>query len=248
MDISEKDLQLKLLSKNPIYVDKIPIYSVSIEEITEYGYDRYFQSLQLFCITKEKVEEYFINDEFLKDKFEEINGVHIYSFLSFYMSNNEEIRNDILDILSFLCKASTDFSEDTGIISINNIEINIDILLKMQLILRKRNNLTILKEDLDNPADEKTRLLLEQRKKYRQKINQTHNGADELTLGDLVSIFASESKQSLDYVMKYDLYQFNDQFNRLCINNNYEVDIQALMHGAKSEDIELQHWMCKIEN
>ena len=39
----------------------------------------------------------------------------------------------------------------------------------------------------------------------------------------------------LQEVMGYDLYQFNDQFNRLKIMDDYEVSVQALLHGAKKE-------------
>ena len=49
-------------------------------------------------------------------------------------------------------------------------------------------------------------------------------------------------------IMQYDLYQFNDQFNRLKIMDDYEVSVQALLHGAKKEDVNLTHWITKIKH
>ena len=40
---------------------------------------------------------------------------------------------------------------------------------------------------------------------------------------------------TMDEIMEYDLYQFNDQFNRLKIMEDYEVNVQALLHGAKKK-------------
>ena len=68
-----------------------------------------------------------------------------------------------------------------------------------------------------------------------------------ITLADLVSILASGLGMSMDLVMDYDLYQFNDQFNRLKIIDDYEVSVQALLHGAKKENVNLTHWITKIK-
>ena len=64
----------------------------------------------------------------------------------------------------------------------------------------------------------------------------------------MVSILASGFGMTLQEVMGYDLYQFNDQFNRLKIMDDYEVSVQALLHGAKKEDINFTHWLTKIKH
>ena len=71
---------------------------------------------------------------------------------------------------------------------------------------------------------------------------------DEATLADLVSILASGFGLTMADVMKYDIYQFNDQFNRLKIMDDYEVNVQALLHGAKKENVNLTHWITKIKH
>ena len=67
-------------------------------------------------------------------------------------------------------------------------------------------------------------------------------------MADLISIFAEAEHLPLqDVYNKYDIYQFNNQFNRLKIMDDYHVNIQALLAGAKSEELHMQHWLTKIK-
>lgn len=121
-------------------------------------------------------------------------------------------------------------------------------------ILKERNCLMDIDgvENDDNPDNDMARKLLEKRKKLREKVRKAklRNGEDDegLTLADLISIFAEAEKIPLqDVYDKYDIYQFNNQFNRLKIMEDYQVNIKALLAGAKSEEVKLQHWLSKIK-
>ena len=80
----------------------------------------------------------------------------------------------------------------------------------------------------------------------RRKAKLAENESD-ITISDLVSIMANGLGMTMHQVMQYDLYQFNDQFNRLKIMDDYEVSVQALLHGAKKEDVNLKHWITRID-
>ena len=91
--------------------------------------------------------------------------------------------------------------------------------------------------------------LLAKKKMLQQKIKKSKRiqGEESLTMADLISIFAeAESMPLQDVYRNYDIYQFNNQFNRLKIMDDFQVNIQALLAGAKSEDVKLQHWLSKI--
>ena len=94
------------------------------------------------------------------------------------------------------------------------------------------------------------KMLLAKRRRLREKVKRLKGNAgeeNELTMQDLISIFAEAAHMTPEYVYKnYDVYQFNNQFNRLKIMEDYQVNIKALLAGAKSEDIELKHWLTKI--
>ena len=108
-------------------------------------------------------------------------------------------------------------------------------------------------EDIDNPDNEMCRSILEKRKKAREKLAKAkaRQSEDEdgepLTIVDLISIYAQAEHMKPEEVFQYDVYQFNNQFNRMKIFKDYDVNIQALLAGAKSEEIDLQHWLSKIK-
>ena len=93
-------------------------------------------------------------------------------------------------------------------------------------------------------------VFLQRRKEERLKRKRAKAAEDgtDITISDLVSIMANGLGMTMHDIMQYDLYQFNDQFNRLKIMDDYEVSVQALLHGAKKEDVNLTHWITKIKH
>lgn len=121
----------------------------------------------------------------------------------------------------------------------------------MQSVIRQRNGLQDIEAEQDNPENEAARRVLQRRKEERlkrRKAKRSDEDESDITLSDLVSILASGLGMTLQDVMAYDIYQFNDQFNRLKIMDDYEISVQALLHGAKKEDIHFTHWLTKIKH
>ena len=118
-------------------------------------------------------------------------------------------------------------------------------------ILKHRNCLFDLADIEDeNPANDMAAKLLAKKKELQAKLRKakSNNNEDGISMADLISIFAEAESMPLQDVYKnYDVYQFNNQFNRLKIMDDYKVNIQALIAGAKSEDVKLQHWLSKIK-
>jgi hypothetical protein len=143
---------------------------------------------------------------------------------------------------------------NTGIFHIGNgtLSLNKNNFYYFQSIIKKRNCLENIDEEIDNPANEMAKILLEKRKKAREKLakakaQQNDEDGEPLTIVDLISIYAEAEHMKLEDVFQYDIYQFNNQFNRMKIFKNYDVNIQALLAGANSEEIDLQHWLGKIK-
>ena len=116
-----------------------------------------------------------------------------------------------------------------------------------QSIVKERNGISKLNEDIDNPANAKAAALLARKKALKKKLDKAKDqDTSGITLADLISILASGMKLPIPVICQYDMYQFNDQFNRLRIFKDYDVNVQALLAGADSNSIHLQHWMSKI--
>ena len=256
---TSEDIQLRLLSGIEIFFDDIPMYSIPLIDIINFGYTKYRQIISLLCMDDEAAKSYFKNSSKNNSTFLLISSLILSEIKS---GDSEELTNSIDSIhnllicfLKLIFKKEVIFDSSYGfiiksddgnkILSVNNYN-------DFRNLLKTRNCIDYIEDEIENPDNEKTRKLLEKRKKLRKKLQQTKaNNYDEndeqLNLADLVSIFAkAQHMPPSDVFNKYDIYQFNDQFNRMKIFNDYNINIQALLAGAKSEDIKLQHWLSKI--
>lgn len=241
--MDNSDLDLQLLSKDPIFAAGVPVYPVSLREIAKIGYQQYSRVLGYLCITKEKIQEAF-GDEYDIDP------------LTFLLSiaQSEELKGDLVSVLKLICHCIPEFDAENKCIRIGEASIDEESLRSFRDIVRARNGIEGNSEEEDeNPANERARQLLELRRKLRKKVKDRKaqanmdDGENSLSMADLVSILAAGLHLTVFDVMEYDLYQFNDQFHRLKIFDDYQVSIQSLLHGAKKEDVNLKHWLSKIE-
>lgn len=253
------DLELNFLEGNPIEIEpNLYIHKVSFSDINKkkIGYLSYNRIINTICLSDDDVSKIIIDGK----------DIDVYTFLILYSIQSKyekEMNNDdkkyfideLISVLQAIFNDNVCLNEDYGIfvignkgLSLNSVNFN-----KFQSIIKKRNCLENIKEEIENPANEMARQILEKRKKAREKLakikaKQNNEDDEPLTIADLISIFAEAEHMKLEDVFKYDIYQFNDQFNRMKIFKDYTINIQALLAGAKSEDIHLQHWLSKIKN
>ena len=234
------DLTLKLFSNEPIYVDGVPIHPISVAKISDVGYGRFNTELRLLCLTIEDVNTLSEVD---------ISDIGIYTYLVGSALHDPQLMDVLLYWFSAITHSRMFFSSKRLCFSSGAFEINKDNFDEIQLVIRHRNGLQDAQEEEDNPANEAARRILQRSKEERLKRRKAKRGGEEneISLSDLVSVLASGLKMSFEEVMKYDLCQFNDQLNRLKIFDDYEVSVQALLHGAKKEDVKITHWISKIK-
>lgn len=121
-------------------------------------------------------------------------------------------------------------------------------IIKVQNCLTKPNSKLIQ----DNPGSEKARELLEKRRQLREKLNKIKNKDNEngepLTFSDLISILCSNGN-GINIFNVWDLsyYAFNDQFNRMKMFEDYQVDIRSILAGADPKEVDIKHWMSRID-
>ncbi|MNJ72751.1 hypothetical protein D3C77_694540 [compost metagenome] len=88
--------------------------------------------------------------------------------------------------------------------------------------------------------------MLENRQKIRRLKNEQGDFQDAPTFHDLVSSLCAHANGiHIFNVFDLNIFQFNDQFYRMKLLSDYELNIQALMHGADSKHIQLIHWISK---
>jgi hypothetical protein len=155
-------------------------------------------------------------------------------------SNNTKYTIDIISI-----RDNKEIKKD----KISVIEKNYEYI---QQIIRQQNCLlTKTEQEEYKPANEHAKRIIEKLKKSKEqikKIKQKENEAESLTLFDLISILAAHGNGINAFnVWDLNMFAFNNQFNRMKMFEEYNVNIQALIHGADSNKIEYTHWMSKIK-
>lgn len=233
---SHEDLQLMALSKRPIYIGDVPIYPITLNEISSMKYSTYIRLLRILCIDSDDVSLC------LKNKL--TDEKQIYDFLVYSALCENDLKKYLLKILSVVCKTDISFDNNTGTFVADKFRINRDNFSSIQRVVRVRNCIETVQKDIENPANDKARELLQKRKMLRKKVQENKSADEHLFIADLVSILSAGLRLPIEVVMEYDIYQFNDQFNRLKIFKDFDVNVQALIHGAESKNI--KHWLSKI--
>jgi hypothetical protein len=256
------DLELNFLEGNPIEIEpNLFVHKVSFSDINKkkIGFVTYNRVINMICLDKSDISDFVTDDT-----------IDVYTFLVLYayqsidnkdknktleVTDKKYFIDELISVLQVIFNDVVYFNEDYGIFFIGNngLSLNKQNFYNFQTIIRKRNCLENIDEELDNPANEMARQILEKRKKIRERLakakaKQNNDNAEPLTIADLISIFAEAEHMKLEEVFQYDIFQFNNQFNRMKIFKDYTVNVQALLAGAKSEDIQLQHWLSKIKN
>ena len=255
-----EDLEHKLLSGGVIYIDDCPTYKVTLKDMADYGFKQIQDIISLMASNDSIASKFLSNAEGSMSTFY-VLAIGIIQELRQATDGNGKkecvLYNSALAFLSMFFRQKVCFDERYGFV-VKDESDNVVFVLnnenydEFRKILRHRNCLADSNGvDDENPANEMAAKLLEKRRMLKEKIAKSRNAQDEsgITMFDLISIFAEAEKMPLqDVYCNYDMYQFNNQFNRLRIMDDYHVNIQALMAGAKSEDIKLQHWISKINN
>jgi hypothetical protein len=104
----------------------------------------------------------------------------------------------------------------------------------------------ISKKDEIKTANAKAEEIKNKILKGQQLLNKKM-GLD-VSFGDLVSVLAANGN-NLNIINIWDLtmYQFNNQFARMQMIEDYDLNIRSLLAGAKKEDIQLKHYIRKIQ-
>lgn len=264
--MNQYDLEHKLQNGSVLYLGDIPTYKVTLKEMADFGFTRMQAAVSILCMEDERVKET------LPDTIENPSA-----FLLIYLNllqetkaleegklNQEALENSVFQAipayLSLFFRKPVIFHRDYGFLIGEKDEGPVYTLGDsnygdFRRIVKQRNCLADLdaRSEDENPSGETARKLLEKRRRLREKLKKAKRAAGEddegLNMADLISIFAQAEHMPLqDVYANYDVYQFNNQFNRLRIMDDFHVNIQALLAGAKSEDVKLVHWLTKIKS
>lgn len=249
MKYNKEDIELLLLFGQEIDIDIGKIYPLKLKDIIKLGYSKYNVYLSLLLLDKNNLNN---TNDINIDLSQYSNFDVVYSICMV----DEKFKQSYFTMLELFFKETIYLGGDIFYFGEfnkgkdNNRIINKDNFDEIIELLKVVNNISSIEDDL-NPADARTKELLEKRKKVREmvaKAKSKDNDGEPLTLSDLVSSLCANSNSiNLFNVWDLTIYQFNNQFNRMRMLEDYDINIRSLLAGGDPEKINLKHWMSKIE-
>lgn len=246
-ELSEVDLELKLISGSPLYVKDIGLIKpLTIREIIDCGYINYNRLLRILTIKK---------DEFGLDLGEFKGSVDSFEI---FMAVNDKSLNEFLEnaLKLFLRCEHVKVSNSVGCIFVNEIKdtkvIEKDNFKLLTNVLEIQNCLSGV-NSVYNPANEKAREIIEKLQNGKQKIQESkkydEDSTNEISFADIVSSVSVMSKGVNKFnIWDLTLYQLYDEYKRLNVINDYHFTLESLLHGANSKEVDVRHWSSKIRD
>ncbi|GIP32610.1 hypothetical protein [Paenibacillus sp. J2TS4] len=240
MKINHEEIKLKTLANLPTAIAGIRITPLSLHEIIQHGYTRY--NLYLSALTLHK--EHLIHPDYVHQLPDHIGVLEIIA-----SHPDREISHAFFDGLKFFLQTDQ-VVYDNGLF-VNDIRISPAELEQLIQVIKIQNCLLTPEDDDFNPINERAQKIkqkmLDNKRKIQELKKSSGDAAESLTFSDLISIVCAHANGiHIHNVFELNMFQFNNQFNRMKMLDEYEVNIQALLHGADSKQIQLKHWMSKM--
>ena len=252
--ILKDDLELLLLSGLPIELNIGNIYPLKLKDIVKLRYSKYNSYISLLLIDKSQLN----NNNDNKDI--DLNQITNFDIVFSSCLMDEQFRISYFNMLEVFFKETIQLGngffyfgnlikneldgiglESNRIIYKNNFN-------EIVNLLKQINSMKNKEENEFNPANDKAKEIADRMKKAREKINKVKaKSGEDLSLSDLISAFAFYNKNTdLNSIFEMTIYQFNNQFQRMQLVNNYEISVQSLLHGADPKKVEIKNFITKL--
>lgn len=236
--------------------DKLIVKPLTIERIKEIGFMNYNRYLSVLTLDKKSLtndnpdyDEVSLIDLIIRSRDNSIISAFGEAMSVFLSENLDDLL--IHDSLGFVF-GGKDLSRDPitcNIVDSSNFSDFIKII-KLQNCLVEADD-KYINEVKSNPADEKARRILEKLKKGQEMVEKAKAAKNSSTSSDtdFADVISAVSTKSNNFnrssIWKSTIYQLYDEYKRLEAISSYEINIAAMIQGAKIDD--LKHWSAKVD-
>ena len=253
MNLTDDEV-LKFQRGSPVFLDDIcAIYPAKMGEIVDEGYSNFQKYLSVLIAEKPVINK--SDDSELKDLMEQLTD---FQYLLMMTAVDPEINQTVKDAFRFFTHENIVFSLDPAQIIIGPIEekhllteekfYDLQRILKRMYFIEQEGEEIIISKD-DPPA---VRRLKEQMRRNREKVRkakakQAAQEGSDLKFSDLVgSITIDNCGLNMENIWNITYYAFHDQLKRMGWRDQFNINNQAALAGAKLKKNQLKHWMRSI--
>lgn len=230
-NIARYENESRLLANQPIYVDKISIYSPKLIDIILIGEMNY--SLYLYVCILENIN---INMPY-ENKYDNLINTTDKDFLQYHYAALEFFTGQLFEKIEY--EGDIIFLSEASVLHRHNFDSFIE-------SIKLANCIEADTKESVNRNSELDRKIAEAKKRINQELNKK-DSEDDIRLKDLVSVLASKHN-NLNIMTAWDLNycQFNDQFKRMQLIENYDIGVRSLLAGVDKKEVQLEYYIKKL--
>lgn len=255
MNLTDNEV-LKFQCGVPILLDDIcAVYPATLRQIVEEGYDNFQSYLGIITATKPAPKSH--DDTEFKEL---LNDLTDFQYLLMIATIDRTVNLTLKNAFRFFTHEEVLFSLDPAQIVIGPLEekhlLTEDKFYDLQHIIRRMYFLEVEGEEIiiyadDTPAVKRLKMQMRaNREKVRKaKAKQAAREKSDLKLSDLIgSITINNCGLNMQNIWDITYYAFHDQLKRMGWRDQFNINNQAALAGAKLKKSQLKHWMRSIAN
>ena len=252
MNLTDSEI-LKFQKGGPVFIDDIcAVYSATLGEIVDIGYDQFQQYLSILTITKPSSIK---NDAELNELLMSLSD---FQYLLLLVSSDPQINSLVKSAFYFFTHYNATFSLEPPAIIIGPLEekhvldeqhfYDFQHILKRMYFIEQEGEEIIIYDD-DSPAVKKLKMKMrENREKVaRAKAKKAAQEKSDMKLSDLIgSMTLNNCGLNILNIWDITYYAFHDQLKRMGWRDQFNINQKAALAGAKINKSQLKHWMRSI--
>lgn len=253
MNLTDTEI-LKFQKGGPVFLDDIcAVYSLTIGEIVDEGYDNFQKYLNVLTMSKPIAAT--VKDKEFRALLQELTD---FQYIIMMASLDKEVHQLLKDAFRFFTHEEIVILLDTAQIIIGPLAekhilteekfYEFQRILKRMYFLEEEGEEIIIYDD-DPPATKRLKLQMrENREKVRRaKAKKAAQEKTDLKFSDLIgSITINNCGLNMENIWHITYYAFHDQLKRMGWRDQFNINNQAAMAGAKLKKSQLRHWMRSI--
>ena len=252
MNLTDNEV-LKFLKGGPVFIEDIcAVYSVTLGEIVDVGYDKFQQYLGILTSTKPTDTK---GDKELVELLENISD---FQYLLLMASMDAQVNSLIKSAFHFFTHSKATFMLDPPQIIVGPLEEKhiLDeshfydlqhVLRRMYFIEQEGEEIIIYDDDLPATKRLKMQMRANREKVRRAKAAKAAREKSDMKMSDLIaSMTLNDCGLNIINIWDMTYYAFHDQLKRMGWRDQFNINQKAALAGAKINKSQLKHWMRSI--
>ena len=252
MNLTDNEV-LKFMKGGPVFLDDVcAVYSLKLGEIVDVGYEKFQQYLSILTATKPTDLK---GDEEFKKMFNELSD---FQYLLLLSANDMTVNSLLKEALFFFTRSNATIMlappqillgpvEEQHILDESHFYDLQRLLRRMYFLENEGDEIVIYDDDLPATKRLKMQMRVNREKVRRAKAAKAAQEKSDLKMSDLIgSITINDCGLNMVNVWDITYYAFHDQLKRMGWRDQFNINQQAALAGAKINKSQLKHWMRSI--